>query len=297
MGSAFGQGTGAFSNASLGASVFGVQSNSSSTLLSVAAAFAAAGMFTTDPGSGTFSGVADDNEFDYQTVVPEAPISGSYNIASNGYGSLTITPGDLGDVSALGIYMTDPMLNLNDPNNTSSGLGGALVADLDGFILNGAGVLTPQTDTATTSFAGSYAFGAQAYNDLNPLSSGREFDFVGQGSIKKSELGKATGLISDPFFAFSNNTTDSGVTFGGIAAPDGVNAGRYTMRLYVTVPGVSQVGFSVVFYQASGGQLFWLDENADGNSVFLGPFQQQGSLTAIPAARKTAAKTRTKPKQ
>ena len=116
--------------------------------------------------SGTFNGVADDNEFDNGTIVPKAPISGNYAVSSNGYGSLTITAGDLGDVSVLGIYMTDPLLNLNDPNNTTSGLGGALVADLDGSNLNGTGVLIPQTDTSTASFAGNYAFGAQAYNDF-----------------------------------------------------------------------------------------------------------------------------------
>jgi hypothetical protein len=39
--------------------------------------------------------------------------------------------------------------------------------------------------------------------------------------------------------------------------------------------------FSVVIYQANGGQLLWLDE--DDYSVFLGSLQQQGSLTALPA--------------
>src|SRR6202167_2576310 len=147
IGSAFGQGTGKFNNGSLGSSVFGVSSNSLGNL------FAAAGMFTTVPGSGTFNGVADDNEFDNGTIVPKAPISGTYTVASNGYGSMTITAGDLGDVSALGIYMTDPLLNLNDPNNTASGLGGALVADLDVSSVNptgvnGTGVLIPQTNTS-----------------------------------------------------------------------------------------------------------------------------------------------------
>src|SRR5208283_725478 len=161
IGSAFGQGTGTFSSASLGSSIFGVESNSLGSL------YAATGMFTTVPGggtSGTFTGIADDNEFDNGLLVPKATISGNYTIQGNGYGSLTITAGDLGDVSVLGMYMTDPNLNLNDPNNTTSGLGGALLADLDGFTLNGTGVLTPQTDTSTASFAGSYAFGAQAYN-------------------------------------------------------------------------------------------------------------------------------------
>jgi len=59
----------------------------------------------------------------------------------------------LGDVSLLGLYLTDPTLNLNDPNNTTSGLGGALVADLDAALAGGTGMLVPQTDSSASSFA------------------------------------------------------------------------------------------------------------------------------------------------
>ena len=44
--------------------------------------------------------------------------------------------------------------------------------------------------------------------------------------------------------------------------------------------------FDVVVYQASGGQLMWLDE--DAISMFVGSLQQQGSLTGIPATAKTS---------
>ncbi|HMD15789.1 MAG TPA: hypothetical protein VKH18_03905 [Terriglobales bacterium] len=296
VGSAFGQGTGTFSNASLGSSVFGVASNSFGNL------YAAAGMFTTVPDNATFSGVADDNEYDNGTIVTKAPISGTYSISNvingvtyNGYGSLTITAGDLGDVSVLGIYMTDPLLNLNDPNNTTSGLGGALVAELDGFDLNGTGVLVPQTDTAAASFAGNYAFGTQVYNDPRGPTLGWEFDFVGQGSVTSGALSGA-GLVSDPFFIFNNTQPDGTdtATFSATASPDPVNAGRYTTRLDVTV--TADPGFAAVIYQAGGGQLFWLDTDENGESVFLGSLQQQGSLTALPAARKTPAKAKSKQK-
>jgi len=66
-GSVFGQGTGTFSNASLGKSVFGVASNSFGNL------YAAAGMFTTNTDSGTFTGVADDDEYDNDTIVRSQP--------------------------------------------------------------------------------------------------------------------------------------------------------------------------------------------------------------------------------
>ena len=293
IGSAFGQGTGTFSSASLGSSIFGVESNSLGSL------YAAAGMFTTVPGggtSGTFTGIADDNEFGYGLLVPKAPISGSYTIMDNGYGNLTITAGDLGDVSVLGMYMTDPNLNLNDPNNTTSGLGGALLADLDGFTLNGTGVLTPQTDTSTASFAGSYAFGAQAYNDGRGPNGGWEFDLVGQASVSSLALSQATGLVSDPFYIF-NATTDGTdtATFSGTATPDHLSPGRYTMTLGMALA-ADDPAYGTVIYQAAGGQLFWLDEDENRESVFLGPLEQQGSLTGLPTAQKGGTKTKSKEK-
>jgi hypothetical protein len=316
VGSAYGQGAGSFSNASLGSSVFGVESNSLGNL------YAAAGMFTTIPDPGTVQGVADDDE--EGNVVSGSSISGTYTVASNGYGSLTITPGDLGDVSALGIYMTDPNLNLNDPNNTTSGLGGALVADLD-VNVNGTGILIPQTDTSTDSFAGPYAFGAQVYTDLG--TTGWEFDFIGQGSVTSGVLA-GTGLLNDPGNVFgegsggggggggcpsdvgrstsnnsptpaacdathgtlTGNAVDSGVTFSGTATPDMVNPGRYTFPSGIMVGSVGgPLDLTTVIYQASGGQLLWLDE--DGNTLFLGSLQQQGSLTSQATAKRAAVKT------
>jgi hypothetical protein len=285
VGSAFGQGAGTFDGTSLGSSVFGVESNSYGLL------YTAAGMFATVPGSGTFQGLADNDE--EGAVESGAAISGTYSIASNGYGSLTITSANLGDVSALGIYMTDPNLNLNDPNNTTSGLGGALVADLD-LNLNGTGVLIPQTDTSPDSFAGNYVFGAQDYNSLSNFL-GWEFDFVGQGSVTSGVL-SGTGLVSDPFAFFRASPANySGVPFAGTATPDGTHAGRYTIPLNITAVAGSPVDFQVVIYQASGGQLFWMDE--DNLSLFLGPLEQQGSLTGLHAAKRAGAKSKPKRKQ
>jgi hypothetical protein len=242
-------------------------------------------MFTV-PSSGTFTGVGDDDE--ESVIASDKAISGTYSIASNGYGSLTITSANFGDVSALGIYMTDPTLNLSDPNNTTSGLGGALLADLDNDLV-GRGVLIPQTDPSTASFAGNYAFGAQDYNGLNP-SSGWEFDFVGQGSVTGLAL-DGSGLLSDPFLTLDSGNGDptySGATFSGTAVADANHQGRYSIPLAVSAGAGSPVDLSVVIYQASGGELFWLSE--DSNDLFFGSLQQQGSLTGLPAAK-------TKPKQ
>jgi hypothetical protein len=94
----------------------------------------------------------------------------------------------------------------------------------------------------------------------------------------------ASGLLSDPFAIFNSTQPDGTDTarFSGTAAADTANPGRYTIRLDITV--AADPTYSTVIYQANDGQLFWLDENSNGASVFLGSLQQQGSLAALPAA-------------
>jgi len=275
VGSAFGQGAsaGTFSNASLGSSVFGVQSNSYGPDL-----YTAVGMFTV-PSSGTVAGYFDINQAAGAGTLLTSPFPGTYSIARNGYGSLTLSNIP---VSAFGLYITDPNLNLLDPNNTASGLGGALLVNLDLFNL-GTGVALPQTDTSTASFAGNYALGIQAYDGL--VAAGYEFDSVGQGSVTSGVLA-GTGLVSDPWLAFAAKKADSGVAISGTATPDAANAGRYTIPLTVTV-GTTPSNFNGIIYQASGGQLLWM--NLDSLSNFLGPLEQQGSLSGLPVPGKPAA--------
>jgi hypothetical protein len=284
-GSAFGQGTNATgaTNASLKKSVFGIIGSPDSLTTSL---YAATGMFSTTPSSATFSGVADSDEMSSGIQLSASPISGSYTVAHNGYGSMSLSSA-LGDITALGIYVTDPNLNLSDPNNTTSGLGGALIADMDATtaVAGGIGIVVPQTATSTASFTGKYAFGGQDYNFI----SNGEFDFVGAGSVTSLSL-SGTGLLTDPFNALGAQPTDSVVTFSGTFLADPSNPGRYTLSssnstpnpLQVTIGGVTS-SFDVAAYQASGGLVLWLNE--DFNTVFLGSLQQQGSLSGIPAAR------------
>jgi len=138
VGSAFAQGSTTFTGASLGSSVFTVNASNSGIEYSLA------GMFTV-PTAGTLQGVADIDEQGWM-VDSASPIAGSYSISNalgattyNGYGSLTITPGSLGYFTTVGLYMTDPNLNLNDPNNASGG-GGANSAVLIAIIGIGLGI-------------------------------------------------------------------------------------------------------------------------------------------------------------
>ncbi|MGA8024737.1 MAG: hypothetical protein WB990_17320, partial [Candidatus Acidiferrales bacterium] len=287
VGSAFGQGSGTFNNASLGTSVMGVAGNPWSSY------YAAIGMFTTSNTSSSpadFSGVGDDNEPGNGFSTYDAAYSGTYSIASDGYGSLKVTSGTLGDVVNLGVYMTDPALNLNDPNNTTSGQGGALLLELDPILASGTGLVTPQTSTSSASFSGNYAFGAQNFNNFSQACGICEFDFVAQGTMTGGNL-SMTGLVSDPFFSLTSSGTDSGVTFMGAPLADTQHAGRYTMNqgntpanpLQVDISGNTGV-FDLAIYQTSGKLLYWME--TDDNGVWFGPVEQQGSLTGLPAAVK-----------
>lgn len=299
VGSAFSQGTGTFSNASLGTSVFTIAGNQ-------LAQFAALGQFTTSSTSSSpadFSGVGEDNEPENGVIsLLASKIKGTYSIASNGYGGLTFhlnsNSQGLGDITSLGIYMTDPTLNLNDPNNPTGG-GSALVVDLDSGDLTGiplpggTGVIIPQTDAATTDFAGNYAAGWQNFDNLG---CGCEFDMVAQGTMVANGALSLTGLVSDPSLSLGEpGATSSGDKFTGTPLADTNHPGRYTMTsgkdsLATIIEGVAGPKFDMVIYQASGGQLFWLDYDNTLTTVSLGPLEQQGSLTGLLAA-KTATKS------
>src|SRR5258708_36675510 len=122
LGSANGQGSARFDNTSLTAGVFAEIGQWSFT-------FATVGQFATDSAGNITSGLADDNELDWGTQTFGNDITGStYDLVSsgvNGYGSMSVLNNN--DVSFLGVYMVDPTLNINDPNNAATDVGGALI--------------------------------------------------------------------------------------------------------------------------------------------------------------------------
>ena len=181
--------------------------------------------------SNVFNGIADINE--EGDVFEGQSISGSYVIFDNGYGSMTINTGNLEDVSQIGVYAVDPNINILDPNNTTSGTGGALLVDLD-TVLNGTGILLPQTDVATSSFTGNYSFGASLIAGCDGIC---EIDFAGQGaaSVLTSSSGfgnelTGNGLWDDPAELIGETSpTANDVTFNGQLSPDDDQTGRYFM--------------------------------------------------------------------
>ncbi len=321
VGSAYGQGSAtSFDSTVLSRDVFGILDNTAD------AYFAAAGqLVAADTGVGTFSatftGEADDDEGGavMATGTPGG-VAGNYSFSNTvlGYGSMTGITG-LGSMHTLGLYATDPTLNLLDPNNTTvANLGAALVLDLDAnFFAQGTGIVVPQGTIASdgSDLNHSYGFGAQAYMPGEGTwptgNQGWEFDFVGQGTFASLAFTTGTGGpptpadISDPFAYFVTGKPDeyTAVPIAGNAAkPDA--AGRYTFKS-ATPFAIGPVGgadgptvdFTVVLYEAGPGLVFSIDE--DDLSEWLGTFQEKGASSPQAMHAKTGplVKSQAKPKR
>ena len=280
VGSAFGQGSNSnFSNNSIRQSVFLLENNPSG--------YAAAGQFSTSAGAAAirsnssaivreiqpvngFNGVGDLNELD-GAVLTAAPITGTYDLAPNGYGTFNFDAG-FGDVSTLGMYAVDPALNILDPNNPSAGGGSAVLAEMDHNLV-GVGVLLPQSDTTVAHFAGFYAFGGQGQT----FAGFNEFDFLGGASVSEANAAFiGTGSLSDPFATLTAGVESQTAKFTATASPDRANPGRYTLNpVAVASSGSDFAPFdftTVTAYQANGQQLFWLA--VDPHTEFGGTLQQ-----------------------
>jgi hypothetical protein len=311
VGSAYGQGSSTtFTDASLTSGVF--------TLLGqFSEAYATLGEFTTNSAGNFTTGLADDNELDNGVQVTADSISGSsYDLVTsgiNGYGSMTIVWATQGptppSVGALGVYMVDPKLNINDPNNTKTDLGGALIVDLDGGLTSalpgGMGVITPQTNTATSAFNGNYVAGFQNFNNFTNCPA-CEFDMVSQGTMATGAALSLTGDDSDPFGTWTGTPAQStGDTF--TSTPLSAGTGIYSMTTANSNPLDATINttagpMDVDIYQASGTTLYWIElTNSVTNTfgVFLGPIETfTGAPTFQPAGEtKPQPNTNVKPTQ
>ncbi len=268
--------------------------------------------------NATFTGEGDDDEGGtvMATGTPGG-VAGNYSFSSTvlGYGSMKDITG-LGSIHKLGLYATDPKLNLLDPNNTTAAnLGAALVLDLDDDFAQGTGIVVPQGTIASdgSDLNHTYGFGARAYTvgSWPTGNAGWEYDFVGQGTFASLVFTTGTGgpptpaEISDPFAYFVTGTPDQYTAVpiaGTAAAPDA--AGRYAFPS-ATPFAVGPVGgadgptvdFTVVMYEAGPGLVFSIDE--DTFSEWLGTFQRQSAspLKAMHVKRGPLVKSQAKPKR
>jgi len=261
-GSIFGQGTGAFSAASLAKPfVFG-QSGITSSVVPGIGIFAVAGQFTGNGTSALSAGVADFNDGDGSAVLAGTLVGSAYTVSANGYASITNAGPFL--LTNFGVYLVDPAINLVDPNSASGG-GGALMLDLDSTSI-GIGLTVPQTAGAT--FVGNYAFGQDG--GFVTASASAFYDLVGQ--IVSNGTSTFAGLVDYNVLTVAQTP---GATISGTYAADAANPGRSTAQ--VTINGETPPG-NITLYQASSSLLLDVDVDSpatgEGN-VALGLAEHQ----------------------
>jgi hypothetical protein len=247
-GSAYGQGSVASTDSALtGSYVFGdlgfdVSGN----------AMGAAGQFTTDGAGNISGGIMDLNDSGNSGALSLGVswASSTYSLASSVRGTITGPNGQ-----TYNVYLTDPNLNLLDPNNSSGG-GGALLLETDATYST-IGTLVPQPSPSSATFAGPY--GLLLTDQNGPANS--DGGFVGDFVVSPT----ATTFSGEGAFQGqgTNNATLIVGPVSGTYSADAANPGRFTGVISTTPAfpnagiGATTAGAEVVsFYLASGSQGF-----------------------------------------
>ncbi len=214
-GTAFGQGSVATTNAALTGnfifSNYGFTSDANG-----GESGAAGGQFTTDGNGNITAGIMDLNAFGTPSTIPLA--GSTYSISGSPRGTVIGPAGQ-----TYNVYLTDPSLNLLDPNNPD-GAGGALLLETD--VADTIGVVIPKTDVAAT-LNGNY--GILLSDQSNPPNSDGGFTgvfatsagtFSGEGDFQGAGLNSATPVVGP---------------LSGTFSADNANPGRFTGTV-VTAP-------------------------------------------------------------
>lgn len=275
-GSAYGQGSVGTTNAALtGSFVFGdlgfdVPGN----------AMGAAGEFTTDGNGGITAGIMDLNDSGNSGTLDLGLswASSTYSISGSPRGTITGPSGQ-----TYNVYLTDPNLNLLDPNNSNGG-GGGLFLETDATFST-IGTLVAQPTPSSATLQGPYALLLSDQNNPAHSDGGFVGDFVvsptggtlaGEGAFQGQGTNNAT-LIVGPV--------------AGTFAADANHAGRYTASITTTpafpngdlggtTPGTEQVSY----YLASGSQGFVVETDTVAPVTGLVEAQDPAS-TGAPAAK------------
>jgi hypothetical protein len=268
-GSAYGQGAAATANSALNGSYifsgFGFTSNSNG-----GESGAAAGQFTANGAGNITAGIMDLNAFG--TVSTNSLAGSTYSIAGSPRGSLTASSGQ-----TYNVYLTDPNLNLLDPNNPNGG-GGALLLETDAA--NMIGLAVPQTNTSA-SLTGAYGL---LLSDQNNLGSCCNYDggYTGQFTVSTTAAGTYNGEGDFQGQGTSNATPIVGPLSGTFSA-DGANPGRFTGSITTapafplapvgnTTPGTENVSY----YMANSSTGFIVE--TDSTAPVFGFVESQGTI-------------------
>jgi len=240
---------------------------------------AAAGQFTTDGGGHINAGIMDLNAFGTPSSIDLA--GSTYSISGSPRGTITGPAGQ-----TYNVYLTDPTLNLLDPNNTS-GTGGALLLETDAA--DTIGVVIPQTDVSATLAGGNAIM-------LSDQSSPPNSDggFTGQFTVSTSVAGTFSGEGDFQGMGTNSATPIVGPLTGTFSA-DTANPGRFTGTI-TTEPAFpndtppaspdSPGTENVAFYLANGSQGFVVE--TDSIAPIFGVIEAQGTVQSGAQKRQRA---------
>jgi hypothetical protein len=227
-GSAFAQGTGPFSNASLSGPFAFTLAGKSST-----GALVAGGLFTSNGKGNIASGILDVNN---AGSVTNGTPSGKYGLASNGRGTLTFS--STGGLSQFGIYVT---------SNPSSPI---LLVELDSGLTTSGAALAQASGVSASTLSGDYGVNFDA-----AITGGKE-DLVGQMFADgASALGGNADLNQ---FVSSGTPTPNTALAGAFTA---ASNGRFTGSLATSPTG----NLNEIFYVASNSTVLFIETDAVGS--------------------------------
>lgn len=283
-GSAYGQGSVATTNAALsGAYVLGDLGFDAP-----GNAMGAAGQFAADGTGNVSTGVMDLNDSGNSgNLLLGQSLSGStYSISGSPRGSITGPAGQ-----TYNVYLTDPDLNLLDPNSDTGG-GGGLILETDSTFST-IGMLVPQAAPSSATLQGPYAILLSDQNNPANSDGGLVGDFVvspgtgtfsGEGTFQGQGANNATLLVGPLTGTFAADTANSGRFTGTITTtPAFPNA-----SVGSTTPGTEQAAY----YLANESQGFVVTTDAVAPVTGLVELQGSSSSAGAQATRVFASKSR-----
>jgi hypothetical protein len=259
---------------------------------------AGAGQLTTDANGNVTGGIMDFNTEDGGAPTPtivttDIPLAGStYTISGSPRGTLTTPSGQIYNV-----YLTDPNLNLLDPNNPD-GTGGALLFEANNASAtttygNAIGLAIPQSVPAPAALTGSYAILLSQQSNLGGccssdggftgdfiVSSATPDTFSGEGDFQSTGTNNAGQCCS---------TLTTGPLTGTFTA-DSTNPGHFTGTITTTpafpfgIGGATPGTESVDFFVANGSQGFIVE--TDTLAPIFGAVEAQATITGAAAVKR-----------
>jgi len=262
----------------------------------------AAGQFTTDGSGNVSGGIMDLNVADGGTPAPtivttDIPLAGStYVISGSPRGTLTTPTGQIYNV-----YLTDPNLNLLDPNNTTGG-GGALLFEANNASApygNAIGFVIPQAATPPAALSGSNAILLSNQSNLGGCCN-YDGGFTGDFTVSTTTPGTFTGEGDFQGTGTNSATLITGPLSGALTA-DSSNPGHFTgtittapafpLEIGSTTPGTENVDF----FMANGSQGFIVE--TDTIAPIFGAVEAQNAIIGTsPSKRQKNQRQQSHPK-